>query len=116
MRSPSARVLYNRVDAYQAGSGRDADGGVVEPYPSLPTYKAMPCTAQPVHSMEIEDQQRITKITEWRFIFRAYLGLNLRDKLIWQDPAGTIHAAYVTADRDEAGRGAAFSVYAEERV
>jgi hypothetical protein len=105
-----------RVNIYKAGPGRDTDGGVEYPYPSLPSYANVPCTAQPVSSEEVEDAGRITKIVTWKMIFGSFLGLSPRDQLVWQDPAGTAHTAFAKADRDEAGRGAAFTVFAEERV
>jgi hypothetical protein len=116
MRSPSAKVLYNRVDVYSAASGRDTDGGVTEPYPSIPTFPGVFCTVQPVSASEIEDQQRITKITEYKIMFSSYLAINPRDKIVWQDPQGTIHLIYAKANRDEAGRNAAYTVFGEERV
>lgn len=116
MRSPSARVLIQRVNIFKAGPGRDTDGGVQYPYPALPTYPNTPCTAQPIHVEETEDQGRITKIVDWKMMFGSYLGLSPRDQLVWLDPTGTSHSAFAKADRDEAGRGGAFTIYAEERV
>ncbi len=116
MRSPSAKVLLNLVNIFKAGPGRDTDGGVQYPYPTLPTLANVPCTAQATGSGEIEDQGRITKITEWKMIFGSYLGISPRDQMVWQDPQGVSHTAFAKADRDEAGRGSAFTVFAEERV
>ena len=115
MRSPSSRVLTNRVDIYKSTSGRDTDGGVVFSYPALPSFRAAPCTVQPHSSAETEDQGRITKIVIYKIMFGSYLGLSPRDLIVWVDPQGVTHRIFANADRDEAGRGAAWTVFAEER-
>lgn len=114
MRSPSAKVLDNTCDIYQSSAGRDADGGVQFPYPTLPTYAQVPCTAQAQGFSEIEDQGRITQIVEWKIMFGSFIGLSSRDKIVWTAADGP-HIAFVEADRDDVGRGAAFVVRATER-
>ena len=117
MRSPSARVLINRVDVYVAGPGRDSDGGVQFPYPPAPTMKGVACTVQPGATGEIVDeQQRIAKLTEYKIMFASPINLSPRDKIVWVDAGGVTRTLFVEADRDEAGRGAAFTVHATERV
>ena len=115
MRNPTSRVLTNRVDIYQSTVGRDADGGVQFPYPTTPTFKQVPCTVQPTGADEIEDQGRITKITSYKIMFGQPITLSPRDKIVWVDNLGATHLIFARADRDEAGRGAAFTVFCEER-
>ncbi len=117
VRGPSSRVLVNRVDIYVASPGRDADGGVQFPYPSTPTMRQVACTVQPGMTVEIEgEQQRITKLTEYKIMFASPQNLSPRDKIVWVDASGATRDLFVEADRDEAGRGAAFTVHATERV
>ena len=116
MRNPSARVLINRVNIYAAIPGRDVDGGVQFPYPPMPTYVKQPCTVQPISASEIEDQGRITMIRGYKIMFGVPIALSPRDKIVWVDNVGNTRNIFVQANRDEAGRGAAFTVYAEERV
>lgn len=116
MRSPSARVLINRVNIFQSMSARDNDGGPQYPYPSKPTYLNQACTVQPIGAAEVEDQGRITMIRSYKIMFGVPIALNPRDKIVWVDNVGNTRNIFVQANRDEAGRGAAFTVYAEERV
>jgi hypothetical protein len=116
MRSPSSRVLINRVDIYVATPGRDSDGGVQFPYPASLAMRGVACTVQPQVVAEIEDQGRVTKITEFKIIFGTPQNLSPKDKIVWVDNAGVTRLMFVEADRDEAGRGAAFTVHATERV
>ena len=116
MRSPSARVLINRVDIYIANPGRDPDGGVQFPYPSQPTMKGVACSVQPHTTGElVDEQQRITAWSEYRIMFGSPQNLSPRDKIVWTDASGTTRTLFVEVPRDEAGRGAAFTVFATER-
>lgn len=117
MRSPSAKVLINRCNIFLAsGAGRDTDGGVTFPYPSIPTLANVPCTAQPVSTFEVEDQQRITMMTQWRIMFGAFVPVSPKDQITFLDGGGVLRTVIVDAERDEAGRNAAFSIYATERL
>lgn len=117
MRSPSAKVLRNRCDIYPSTPGRDADGGVQFPYAATPQFSQVPCTAQAITFAEVEDQaNRITQVTEWKIIFGAFIAVSPRDKLIFADGGDVLHTAFVEASRDEANRGAAFTIRAVERV
>jgi hypothetical protein len=64
----------------------------------------------------VEDQGRITQRVGWLLIFGSYLGLSPKDKILLMDAGGVLHTMFVEASRDNAGRDAAYSVRAEERV
>jgi hypothetical protein len=115
MRSPSARVLINTVDIWAAVQVQDADGGVQFTYPS-PTQRAVACSAQPVMTEEIADQDRLIRETTWKVVLGGPAGVKNRDKLVITDPAGVLHTAFVRVEQDQAGRGAAYVVHATERV
>lgn len=117
MRNPSARVLINRVDVYPGTLVVDAAGGSSWAYPSTPTYSQKPCTAQAVGIREVvDDQDRITQLVEWKIMFGSFVSVDVRDRLNFEQPAGVSHEAFVEVSRDEAGRGAAFTVRATERI
>ncbi len=117
MRSPSAKVLEDRCNIYLvSGPGRDSDGGVTFPYPSIPTLANVPCTTQPVSTAEVEGQSRITMMTQWRIMFGAFVPVSPKDQITFLDGGGVLRTVIVDAERDEAGRGAAFSIYATERI
>jgi hypothetical protein len=119
VRSPSAKVLANRCDIYVANSQTrsDAVGGVEFIYPPTPTYSNVPCTAQAMEFEEIVDEQeRITQFMHWKFIFGNQQSVNPRDMIIYLDSLGNSHTIYATAQRDEAGRGAAFTIKAVEKI
>ncbi len=117
MRSPSSRVTINTVDIYRSTPGRDVEGGATFPYPSGPTYSQVPCTAQPnSYGQEVSDAGRITNLTSWRLMFAIPLVVNPRDKIVFLDQAGINHIIIVDSSRDEAGRGAAFSIVGTERT
>ncbi len=117
MRSPSAKVLENRCNIYlSTGPGRDSDGGVTFPYPSIPSQANVPCTAQPVSTTEVQDQDRITMMTQWRLMFANFIQVSPKDLITFTDGGGVLRTVIVDAQRDEAGRNAAFSIYATERL
>ncbi len=115
MRSPSARVLKDVVNIFVAPPGRDTDGGATFPYPGLPTFANVPCTCQPFETTEVEDQDRFTQYTRWRAMFAMPINLNPKDQIVFVDVKGVTHIITVDANRDEASRGAAFSVWGTER-
>ncbi len=114
MRSPSQRVLINRVDIYRATTGRDLDGGVKFPFSLV--AQGVPCTAQAQSFGEDNSLERITEVNEWKVIFGAEQNVSPRDKLVLTDSQGVLRTLIVEASRDEAGRGAAFTVRAVEKV
>lgn len=114
MRSPSSRVLADRVDIYRATATQDRAGRYVPSYPSVPTYSSIPCTAQPGGYVEYTDQGVITTRKEWRFMFGETVAVRPRDKIVFTDTRGVSHTVYAEASRDEAGRGMAMSVKGSE--
>lgn len=116
MRSPSARCLINHVDVYVAVIGRDKDGGTIYTYPVL-TFPSVACTVQAQGFAEVvDDQQRVTKQVDYKIMFAQPMNLQPRAKIIWADSTGSLHYLFYAADRDEAGRGAAFTVHAMENT
>jgi hypothetical protein len=120
MRSPSSRVLANRVDIYPAVAGQDANGAPQFTYAGSPASQVA-CTMQAGDVEEVveEDaggQQRITRLLHYRIMFGSPTGVKPRDKIIYTDLAGIVHTLFAHVERDEAGRGAAFTVFAIERI
>lgn len=117
MRSPSARALKNRCDIFVAGPGRDAEGGVMFPYPSLPTYPSVPCSIQGKATEVMEAQSnRITQLTVFHVVFGRALKVSPRDKLQFIDANGVQRTVFIESIEDMAGREAAFGVFAQERL
>lgn len=116
MRSPSSRVLANTVDIYAAAPGQDLGGGVQYIYPAYPTMKGVPCSVQAGSVTEIMENDRITQKREYRVMFGSSIQVSARDRMIYTDSAGIQHILSEHIVRDEAGRGAAFVVYAVERT
>ncbi len=121
MRSPSARCLINSIDIYVATEGRDLNGGPLEVYPATPTYKGIPCTVQVIAYTEqpasdADGQDRITQLLEYRIMFGQNYTITARDKIVYVDGAGVSHTLFAQAQRDEAGRGGAFTIRADERL
>lgn len=102
-------------DIYGATPAQDADGGVEFVYPPAPTLAAQRCSAQPVETREVYDQDRLIRETTWKLMFAAATGVKNRDMLVITDPAGVRHTAIVHIEQDQAGRGSAYVVYAIER-
>lgn len=115
MRSPSARVLINRCNIFLATEARDADGGVQYPYPASPNFANVPCSIQPKASEEFGEQRRVTMLTVYRIIFGQAYPLNPRDMIQYKDFSGVLRTLFVESIEDQAGRGAAFRVWAQER-
>lgn len=116
MRSPSSRVLNQRCDVYVPTTTQDRSGGYVPVYPTNPTYSEVPCSAQPGGFVEEFDQGVLVQRKEWRLILRDALSVAPRTKIVVTDSARVTHTLYVLAERDEAGRGAAYSIKAVERI
>lgn len=119
MRSPSARVLKDRIDIFQAirPVGADSAGGVVFIYPPTPTFSQVACTIQAVEILEIVDEQeRITQYKSYKIMFASQQRVSPRDKGIYVDTLGVQRTLFAEVQRDEAGRGAAFTVRWNEKV
>jgi hypothetical protein len=117
MRSPSPRVLTNRCDIYPCTVVQDPSGGPQFTYPDGPSQRGVACSAQPVETTEVlAEQDRLIRETKWKVLFAATTRTRNRDKLVITDPAGVQHTAFVHIEQDQAGRGAAYVVYAIERV
>ncbi len=117
VRGPSSRVLINRVDIYQATEANDDAGGVQFIYPGSPTFGQVPCTIQAGAIEEvIDEQERITQLLHYKIMFSMAISVTPRDKLVYQDPAGVTRELFVEVQRDEAGRQAAYTVRAVERI
>jgi hypothetical protein len=116
MRSPSLRVLKQSCDIYPATAGQDRGGRFQPSYATSPTYRGVPCTAQPGVYVETFDQGAAIKLREWRLMLGRSVTVKQRDRIVFADPAGITHTVYVEADRDEAGRGAAYSIRCTERT
>lgn len=119
MRGPSTRVRINRVDIYAANQSPQADsaGGPVWTYPSTPTYPAVRCTAQAVALREGTDaQERVTQFVEWLLMFNTNQLVSPRDMIIYTDSADGTHTIFIETEKDNAGRGSAFTVRGLEKV
>ena len=125
MRSPSSRCLINQVDVYPAIDGQDKDGAPQFTYANTPKYQSVPCTVQVGEYEEIVEestslgdagQQRLTRLLHYRIMFGSYVSGLSRAKITWIDNNRVLHILITQAGRDEAGRGAAFTVKAVERL
>jgi hypothetical protein len=119
MRSPSIRVRKNSVDIYNALPSPQADGvgGPVWTYPPTPSCRGVRCTAQAGSIAEVvDDQDRVTRVIEWKMMFASQQVIKPRDKIIYVDAGCVTHTIYVEIQRDEAGRGGAFTVHLIERI
>jgi hypothetical protein len=106
--------LINRVDIYAAVAGQDADGGPTWTYPAV-TRRAVACSAQPVRTDLVSDQDRLIRETHWKVMLPSSADLSVRGMLVITLPDGDRHTAYYEIEQDQAGRGAAYIVHAIER-
>lgn len=114
MRSPSGRILDQTVDVYATAAGSDADGG--PRFTPSGGATTLACSAQPGEFFETQENSRVTKQREWRLIFGVPVSISPKDQIIHVDRAGISHTLFAEADRDEAGRGGAYSIRAVEKV
>lgn len=116
MRSPSARVLINRVDIYAAVVGQDASGAPAFTYPAV-TCLNVACSVQAgaVEEM-IDEENRVTRHREYIVMFANATHARPRSMIKYKDSTGVVHTLFAQIERDEAGRGAAFTVRATERI
>lgn len=64
----------------------------------------------------VDDQDRVTQVYEWKIMFASFLGLTPRDQIAFVDGGGVVHTVLFEAIRDNANRGAAFTIKAIERL
>ncbi len=117
MRSPSGRCLINTVDIYRGVKSQDVDGGYKLTYPTV-TYAQVPCTVQVYEMIEQFDEQqnRITQALTYHIMTGTPCIVNARDKIIYIDFSFVVHTLQAQVNRDEAGRGAAFTIRATETL
>jgi len=82
----------------------------------VPTYANVSCTIQGRATEVVDDQNRITQLTSFVIIFANFVGVMPRDKITFVDNNGNPRTTFVESIEDMAGRGAAFKVYARERL
>ena len=116
MRSPSAKVLINTCNIYNSNSTRGPSGGIQFPYPTIPTYANQACTIQGKAREVVDDQNRITQLTEFLIIFPVFVVVDPRDKITFFDANNVLRTVFVESIEDMAGRGAAFKAYCQERL
>lgn len=117
MRSPSARVLRNRVDHYAASEGQDSSAGVVYSYPTAPTASGLACSVQ-YRRAELDETtfDRPTVVNVYHVLFGADPGASPRDILAWSE-GGIARTLYVQVNPpSEAGRGAASVIRCVEKT
>ena len=108
MRSPSGRVLANRVDAYRAIPGQDTGGGYHPSYPGISDMAQLPCSVQYTGTGEdVVTYNRITVVNMYDVIFGSDPRLNPRDRLVWTDISPNRTLMVQANPLSEAGRGAA---------
>lgn len=117
MRSPSNRILRNRVDIYRVVRTQDADAGTLPTYPTA-LATSVPCSTQPdLPTREFDDAaNRIVEKTNWDVMFATNYSLTADDKIVFVDDASITRNLYVRGSADQAGRGGAFVVSCEERT
>lgn len=118
MRSPSGRCLDSAIDVYPGIHGQDADGGYRITYAATPTYAQVPATAQVIEYGEVFDREQniLVQGKTYRIMTGQAILVQARDKIVWVDKAGTSHTLQAEVDRDEAGRGGAFTIRATETL
>ncbi len=117
MRSPSARVLENRVDTFVGVNARDIDGGFGSVIPLVPTGLAVPSSVQYIGTEEVVDgQNRLTNVNVYMIMFGAPTGLSPRDLVRWVDGARTRILYVQGVPPSEAGRQGAYTIRAIEKI
>ncbi len=110
-------MLINTIDIYRGVKGQDGDGGYKLTYPAV-TYANVPCTVQVGEFVEQFDEQqnRITQALTYRIMTGQPYVVNARDQIVWVDNNNVTHTLQAQANRDEAGRGGAFTIRATETL
>ncbi len=116
MRSPSSRILANRVDIYVGTSSQDAEGAPQWTFPAAPTYSQVPSSVQYEAAAIEEENGRITTINTYWLLFGQSIALMSRARVVWTDvsPAKTMFIDGIPPS--EAGRDSAFTARAIERI
>jgi hypothetical protein len=115
LRSPSPRVLKNRVSLFAAIGGPDIDGGPQYVYSPVPTISNQPASVQYIDAGEVVDElNRVSQVNFYKIIFAVNVKRKPRDKIVWVE-SGVTHNLIVQANPpSEAGRDSAFIVRAQE--
>jgi hypothetical protein len=117
-RSPSPRILTNTVDLYRYTGAQDADGGVAaDPYGTA-LASGVACSVQPDRPRRDLDPStgRLAEKTPYRVYFATDHGLRAGDKIVWVDQTGKTRTLIVAGASDQAGKGGAIAVLAEEAL
>ena len=116
-RSPSARALSNLCDLYRFLGNQDEDAGLAETQYGAAFATAVPCSVQPDDPIRFLDDRtaRIIEKTPYNVFFRTDYSLASNDRITWVDDTGTTRNLYVFGTANQAGKGGAFVVTAEER-
>jgi hypothetical protein len=116
MRKPSARCLVNTVSLYRRSPTQDADAGEASGFGAA-LATSVPCSVQPADPERFLDGQtdRLIQKTVYDVIFTTDYSLKSGDKIVWVDGASVSRTLFVLGSADQAGRGSAFVVSAEER-
>lgn len=116
MRSPSPRVLRNRVNIFVGAWSQDAQFAPQKPFSGIPTEANVPCSVQCVESrIEVIDD-RLTTVNVYRLIFGARTPLTPRDLIQWTENS-TVHSMFADGIKpSEAGRGGTYVINAIEKI
>ncbi len=111
-------MLINSVDIYLGIHGQDSDGGYRITYAAAPTYSSVPATVQVGDYVEQFDgeQNRLGQALTYRIMTAQPYAVSARDKILYTDFNGVTHTLMAEANRDEAGRGGAFTIRATETL
>lgn len=86
-------------------------------YPSTPTFPQVACTIQADEIIEVVDEQdRITQRLSYKIMFAHQQPVTPRDMGVYVDKLGVQRTLFAEVQRDEAGRGAAFTVRWTEKI
>lgn len=117
-RTPSSRILKNRVNIWPGLKGPDGEGGPQYVYATAPQVQDVPCSVQYKGSEEVlaiaDGQERITVRNVYHIMFGQPQNFSPRSKVVQTDitPNRTLYVQ--AAPPSEAGRGQAFVMRAIE--
>lgn len=116
--SPSLMGLSNRVSLYRFTGAQDPDAGLATDSYDPAFATAVPCSVQPDEPMRYFDENtgRIAEKTPYDVFFVTDYSLRAHDKIVWVDNTGTTRNLIVFGSANQAGKGAAFVVHAEEQL
>jgi hypothetical protein len=118
MIGPSGACYDNTVNIFSGTKISGTAGDPQRTYTALPTYRCVPCTVQFTSAVLDETvQDRITLVNQyWVMYGPPQLPLKVQDMIVWVDSLGTSHTMFLLAITDEAGRAAAFTFSATEKI